>query len=181
MKRYLLGKLVMMWLLTLLSPRHAHAQAQPTAKGPGAYLTVGVGGSIFQADYGQFHLAGPTIWVDANVHRMVGIEAEARFLRYHQQNNVSQDTYLVGPRISFKPSHIVPYVKLPVGLGHMNFPYDYATGNYFVLAPGGGVEYWLGDGVRLRLIDAEYQIWPQFSFGTLRPYGATVGISFRVF
>lgn len=157
------------------------AQALPAGKGPGPYTAVGVMGSIYKTDYGQQTLVGPAVFVDANIHRLVGIEAEARWLRYNGKVGVTQDTYMVGPRYSFKPVGWVPYVKMPVGVAHMRFPYGYATGNYFVMAPGGGVDYWLkGDTIRVRVVDFEYQIWPQFSFGTLKPYGVSAGISFRV-
>jgi hypothetical protein len=172
-------------LLVLLSlaagARESRAQAKPAGVGPGGYIAVGVGGSAFQADYGKNYLYGPTVWVDIQPHRVWGIEAEARFLRYHQQQNVRQDTYLIGPKVAFRPIGWVPYVKMPVGLGKMTFPYNYANGSYFVMAPGAGVEYMLGDKVRIRLLDVEYQVWPQFTFGTLKPYGATAGISFKVF
>lgn len=160
--------------------RRATSQALPTATGPGAYVAVGVGGSLYQADYGRNALGGGVVWVDANLPRAYGLEAEARFLRYHQQKEVYEDTFLIGPRYSFKPSHWVPYVKVPVGLGHIRFPYNYGKGSYFVLAPGGGLDYWIGDKVRVRVVDVEYQLWPQFSFGTLHPYGVSAGISFRV-
>lgn len=168
-------------LLSWQSSRRLFAQALPTATGPGAYVAVGVGGALYRADYGKNDLGGAVVWVDASLPRKIGLEAEGRFLRYHQQTQVYQDTYLIGPRYAFRPSHLVPYVKMPVGLGHMRFPYNYGTGNYFVLAPGGGVDYWLGDRVRIRAVDVEYQFWPQFTFGTLHPYGVSAGVAFRIF
>ncbi len=164
-----------------LATGSACAQALPTATGPGPYIAVGVTGSIFNTDYGKTNIAGPTIFVDANIRRRWGLEGEARFLRYHQTTGIQQDEYLIGPRYAFKDSHLVPYVKFPVGLTKMQFPYGYGTGHYFVMAPGGGFDYWLNDRVRLRLVDFEYQLWPQFTFGTLHPYGASAGVSFRVF
>ena len=182
MKRIAFIKLLLMGLLFFSGIHHLQAQAAPTATGPNPYVAVGVGGSIFQSDYGQLHLIGPTVWVDANIHRYVGLEAEGRLLNYNTRNDLKQSTYLIGPRLSYKRGHLAPYVKMPVGIGLMKFPYNYATGKYFVMAPGAGLDYWMKDGaVRIRLIDAEYQVWPQFSFGVNKPYGATVGISFRVF
>jgi hypothetical protein len=35
--------------------------------------------------------------------------------------------------------------------------------------------------VRLRLIDGEYQYWPQFTFGPLSSYGISAGLRIRVF
>ena len=176
-------KQIVLTLALLVWPcgaKPSQGQALPTAKGPGGYVAVGVGGSLYQADYGNNDLAGGVIWIDASLPRAIGLEAEARFLRYHQQKQVYQDTYLIGPRYAFKPSHWVPYVKAPVGLGHIRLAYNYAYGDFFVVAPGGGLDYWIGDKVRVRVVDVEYQFWPQFSFGPLHPYGATAGISFRI-
>lgn len=176
MRRYLFV------LLLLCVPARAWCQAtQAAGVGPGLYTTVGIQGSFFKGDYGQVNLYGPTIVVDAHIHRYVGLEAEARFLRWGGKQGVQQNTYLVGPRVSLRPVGWVPYVKLPVGLGTMRFPYGYGNGNYFVMAPGVGVEKWIAnDKVRLRVVDVEYQVWPQFTFGTLKPYGVSTGISFRV-
>lgn len=169
-------------LLLLVLPACAWSQAtQAAGVGPGLYTTVGIEGSFFKGDYGQVNLYGPAIVVDAHIHRYVGLEAEARFLRWGGKQGVQQNTYLAGPRVSLRPVGWVPYVKMPVGLGTMRFPYGYGNGNYFVLAPGAGVEKWIAnDNVRLRVIDLEYQVWPQFTFGTLKPYGISTGISFRV-
>jgi hypothetical protein len=74
----------------------------------------------------------------------------------------------------------VPYVKLLVGGGRLVFPYGFGPGNYFVVAPGSGVDLRLGQRVRLRLIDFEYQVWPGFTYGSLHPYGVSVGISYQI-
>jgi hypothetical protein len=173
------------FLPLLLAVTHsAAAQALPAGIGPGSYTTVGVAGSFFKSDYGQTNLYGLNVFVDANITRRVGIEAEARFLRHpgNDPQSVSMNTYMVGPRISLKPRGWVPYVKMPIGVAHMTFPYGYATGSYLALAPGAGLELWLpGNRVHIRLVDAEYQIWPQFTYGKLNPYGVSAGISIRVF
>jgi hypothetical protein len=168
-------------IIGLLGVLGADAQAKPAGVGPGLYTTVGIAGSAFQTDYGKTIMYAPTIYVDAHIHRYFGIEAEARFLRYGGKNGVQMDEYMVGPRYVFKPEGWVPYVKMPVGLAKMKFPYGLATGNYFVMAPGAGLEKWIAnDNIHIRLIDVEYQLWPQFTYGTLHPYGVSAGISFRV-
>ena len=49
------------------------------------------------------------------------------------------------------------------------------------VAPGGGLDYWMkNDRVSVRVVDFEYQIWPQFTFGTLHPYGVSAGISLHI-
>ncbi len=176
----MIKRLTLLFFVIIAMGRATFGQALPTATGPGPYTSVGVTGSFYNSDYGKTTLVGPTVFVDAHITRRWGLEAEARFLRYRQQAGLKQDEYLVGPRYAIRYSHWVPYVKMPVGLAKMTFPYNYAVGHYFVLAPGGGFDYWLNDKVRLRVVDVEYQLWPQFTFGTLHPYGASAGVSFRV-
>jgi hypothetical protein len=101
-------------------------------------------------------------------------------LRYHQQADTHESTYLIGPRISFGKHRLNPYAKLLMGLGRFNFPYDYGYESYFVVAPGAGVDLRLNQRVRLRLADFEYQEWPQFTFGPIQPYGISAGISISV-
>ena len=51
-----------------------------------------------------------------------------------------------------------------------------------MIAPGAGID-WRVHRSRfsLRLIDVEYQIWPNFvPYGEIHPYGASAGISFQV-
>jgi len=161
----------------------AAAQEIPTEVRPGAFIAAGATFSDYQIDYGQNKLSGPSVFVDVHLTTHYGVEGEARWLVLNQAQNVHATTWLVGPRATFDPSvlhGVTPYVKLLVGDAHFNFPYNYATGEYFVLAPGAGVDLPIGHRLTIRLIDVEYQSWPQFTFGGLHPYGASIGLSYRI-
>jgi hypothetical protein len=166
-------------LLALLPKHAASAQALPTASGPGAAVVVGGTFSDFQADYGARTITGASVYADANLTWRFGIEGEARRMAYPDFGQ-RQSTILGGPRWSFRRSGFVPYVKLLAGGGRFDFPYGYGTGDYFVVAPGAGVDLRLSQRLRLRLVDFEYQAWPGFTFGSIHPYGVSVGISYQI-
>jgi hypothetical protein len=168
------------FLLTLFAGLPgAFGQALPAATAPGAYVSVGGTYSIFQSAYGQHVLGGAGLYVDINRWRQVGIEGEARWLRQNKLADTTETTYLIGPRVEIRRRRFSPYIKTLVGLGYFNYPYDYAKGKYFVIAPGAGVDYNLSYNLKIRLIDFEYQEWPQFTFGNINPYGISVGLSYH--
>jgi hypothetical protein len=182
MKRVSLSPLGLVAILALLpwaGPRMS-AQARPTASGPGSYVSVGGEGTLFQADYGKRYLGGIAAYADVHPHWRYGGEVEARFLRFNTDESVTETTYLAGAHINVLPGRLRPYGKFLIGVGKINFPFNYATGSYLVYAPGGGVDYVLNERWTVRFVDAEYQIWPQFSFGALHPYGVSAGIAFRL-
>lgn len=164
----------------LALPRPAAAQANESANAGHAFLSVGGGGSGFYIQYGERKNLGLTAWVDADTIRHLGVEGEARWLEYHQTANVHVETYLIGGRYHFDVGRMQPYVKALVGDGHFNFPYNYAYGNYLVIAPGGGVDYRLSRRWSARA-DFEYQYWPQFTYGAMSSVGGTVGLRCRIF
>ncbi len=159
----------------------ARAQDIPTAVGPGSYVAIGGELSAFQADYGQRLIYGGALFAEINPTWRYGFEAEARYLRFNTFESVTETDYLVGPRVMLRPGPIRPYVKFLVGAGKITLPVGYAQGTFLAYAPGGGVDYIANDRVTLRVIDFEYQLWPQFSsYGSLHPYGISMGISFRL-
>ena len=173
--------IVLVSFACLVGRRQVSAQALPTATAPGAYISVGTTYSFFESGYGQQKVQGGGIYVDINPLRAAGLEAEGRWLKQGESPNVEESTYLIGPRVQFRRGPYSPYVKTLVGLSHFEFPYDMARGRYFVIAPGAGVDLMLGNDLKIRLIDVEYQQWPQFTFGTINPYGLSFGVSYRVF
>jgi hypothetical protein len=168
-----------MLAVSLMYGRGAGAQAMPTATGPGAYVIAGATYSGFESDYGVQKISGASVYVDANFIWRYGLEVEARRMDYPHFGE-RQSTLLAGPRWSFRATGLVPYVKVLAGGGRFDFPYGFGYGNYFVVAPGAGVDLRVGRKLRLRLVDFEYQEWPGFTFGSLHPYGVSAGISYEV-
>jgi hypothetical protein len=173
--------ITVVFFVCLFSYRRIAAQALPTATAPGAYISVGTIYSFFESGYGQQKVQGSGVYVDINPIRAAGIEAEGRWLRQSRSPSMSESTYLLGPRVQFRRGPYTPYVKTLVGLNYFGFPYDSAAGRYFVIAPGAGVDLMLGNDIKIRLIDVEYQQLPQFTYGTISPYGISFGISYRIF
>jgi hypothetical protein len=162
--------------------RRLRAQAEPAGLGPGTYLNLGITPSLYQAQYGHQQLAGGSIYLDANPYRRLGGEVEYRTLRYHASEGIRQSTLLAGPRLSVKLHRFRPYAKLLVGRGDFRFPFDYARGSYFALAPGAGLDWTPRKGrFTVRVVDVEYQYWPGFSFGPITPYGYSSGLALRLF
>ena len=158
----------------------ALGQAAESANAGQGMLYAGAAASGFTLQYGDRKMLGYAVWVDADTIRRFGIEGEMRRLEYHQTANVHAETYLAGLRYHFNYGRTQPYIKALAGYGHFNFPYDFATGNYFVIAGGGGLDYRLGNRWSARA-DFEYQEWPQFTFGAMNSLGGTVGIRYRIF
>ncbi len=165
----------------LIAAIPARAQAMPAADGPGSYIQVGGSASLYQIDYGQRNLGGGAVFIDANLYRRIGIEAEGRTLRINQDSGAHETTYLVGPRFSLMQSRFRSYAKFLFGRGEFYYPFHYAQGSYFVVAPGVGVDWQMAKRLTVRLIDIEFQRWPSFTFGPLQPYGISSGIAVRLF
>ena len=165
----------------LVGAKASLAQVVASAVGPGAYVAVGTGVSGFQAVYGQRYLGGGLIYADVHPQWRVGFEGEARFLRFHTSEHVTETNYIGGPRVLVLRSHDVElYAKFLIGMGRITLPFDQAHGSFLDYVPGGGVDIALNHYVTLRAIDFEYQHWPQFPFGSFSPYGISSGIRVRV-
>jgi hypothetical protein len=168
-------------LLLAATSGFARAQAEATAIGTGSRWLVGGTYSYFQADYGKRYLGGVSGFVDYARSPRISYEAEVRFLTMNEEFGTHQSTYLIGAKVPYYTRWATPYAKILVGEGRFHFPYGYADGSFFVLAPGAGVDLPIGRSrISMRLIDVEYQSWVNFPYGTLNPYGITTGIAFRI-
>lgn len=175
-----------------------HAQVAPSAFRGQLSLTAGGMGSVFQPDYAGGHdstglpvtgaspqrLFGFGAYADLKFTRWIQIEGEARWLRQNTFVDINEDNYLIGPRVpihEFKRLGFTPYGKALVGLGRMNFEYNQAYGRFTDVALGGGVDLKLSRHFVVRPFDFEYQFWPNWVNGTLKPYGASAGIAYKIF
>ena len=185
-------------LLCLASARSMFGQAAPAQVGGREMVTLGSTFSSYRVNYGDRLILGAGLYVDIDYDQHHGIEGEGRWLWLRQRDGVHDSTYLIGPRYSFngfvkragsgpdegvgrEKTRFRPYAKMLVGVGQFHYPYGYATGSYFVLAPGGGVDYRVSRRIRVRLVDLEYQVWPQFTYGRLTSLGVSSGLRFRIF
>lgn len=175
------------WLVLVLllaafgSARLARAQSDESANAGRAFVWAGGGVSGYNLQYGDHNNLGISGFVESDTIRRFGLEAEGRWLEYHQSANIHAETYLGGVRYHFNVDRYQPYVKGLAGLGKFNFSYNYAHGSYFVAAPGAGVDYRLRPRINIRIVDFEYQYWPQFTYGAMTSVGITTGVRFRVF
>jgi len=160
------------------------ARAQVTAAGDKGGLAISVGalGSGEYLQYGGRKMIGLTAFVDADTRRRIGVEAEARWLEWHQSADVHAETYSIGPRYHFDfKTRFQPYVKGLIGEGNFTFPYNLASGHYLVLTAGGGLDYQLNRRIHIRAADFEYQDWPQFTYGNMTAASVSAGLRVRVF
>jgi hypothetical protein len=185
-------------ILLVAGALSAHAQVVPAATGRALSITAGGLASAFQPDYAGGGIAstssnrlyGVGAYVDVKFTRWFQVEAEGRWLRYNQLYNIYQDNYLIGPRLPIPHLHIwraTPYAKVLVGFGNMNFEFNEAHGRYTDIAYGGGVDIRVTRRISVRAIDFEYQQWPKWpdlpgvASTPLYPYGASVGVGYKVF
>jgi hypothetical protein len=176
----------------------ARAQAVPSAYAQRFTVNVGVLGSAFQPDNAGAAVAqtspnrlyGPGAYADLKLNRYLQLEAEARWLRFNSYLDIREDNYLVGPRLpidKLRYKRATPYAKALIGYGRMNFYLDTADGRFAEIAYGGGVDVKLSKKITFRAIDFEYQKWlgwpnyPGIANSPFSPYGASVGISYKVF
>lgn len=176
-------------LLLLAASLPAHGQVVASATGRQFSVTAGAFGSAFQPDYwgglvastSPNRLYGYGTYVDVRLRRWVQIEAEGRWLRLNELNDIGESNYLIGPRVPIcRYKRLTPYAKALIGYGTMTFEGNEATGRFTDIAYGGGVDYRLIKRFSARA-DFEYQQWPKWVDSSLYPYGVSVGIGYKIF
>jgi hypothetical protein len=192
MKRF---SLLLSSILLFAGAVTAGAQVVPSATGRQVSITAGGMASIFQSDFiGGFDnngfiaqtsnqpLYGVGAYVDVRLRRWVQFEAEGRWSRFNAFEGITQDNYLIGPRLPvYHFWKATVYGKALGGFSKMNYGPGIGIGQYTDFAFGGGVDVKLTRRISLRAVDVEYQYWPTWNNSTLSPYGASVGMSYKVF
>ena len=127
------------------------------------------------------YLIGVGTYADLHFSHWVQLEGEARWLRLNEKNDEFEDHYLIGPKVPLlRLGRAQIYGKGMIGLGRLHFSggHAYCT----AIALGGGVDYRVSRKLTFRPVDFEFQDWPKFlDKASSRPYGVSVGVSYRVF
>ncbi|MGA2808817.1 MAG: outer membrane beta-barrel protein [Terracidiphilus sp.] len=180
----------------LLAAGAVSAQVTPSATARQLSVTAGGMVSIFQPDFeGDWDAAGQPIaeassnalfgaggYVDLRLSRWVQLEAEGRWLRFNQYSNIHEDNYLAGPRLPvYRFRKATVYGKVLGGFSKMTFDSYGDHGRFTALAFGGGMDVKVTRRLSIRALDVEYQYWPEWGNSTLSPYGASVGVGYRIF
>jgi hypothetical protein len=157
-----------------------HAQAVPTASRVGS-ISAGVGGTLIGPDFGQTKIGAITFWGDINLPFSLGVEGVIHY-SVHTPSDVSENSYLIGPRYIIRHKRLEGYGKVLLGVGHFGLqvgsnPYP-GTSTYFEYAAGVGLDVHATNHINIRAIDFEAQKWPGFEANGLSPYALTFGASY---
>ena len=119
MKRTPLASTVVLFaILFALGAACARAQVVPSATRGHLSLTAGALASVFQPDYACCAVAatspnrlyGVGAFVDVKFNRWVQVEGEGRWQRFNEFEGISEDNYLIGPRL---PIHHFKLLRAP--------------------------------------------------------------------
>jgi opacity protein-like surface antigen len=159
----------------------SHAQAIPTASRIGGSIQVGVGGFLANPDFGQTNIKGLTFYADFDLGQHLGVEGVIHY-SVLTPSDVSENSYLAGPRYIVRHKKFEGYAKALFGAGHFGLQEgSFAnpnTSTYFEYALGGGLEYRATHHINVRVIDFEAQKWPDFATHGLSPYVGTIGVAY---
>jgi hypothetical protein len=158
----------------------SHGQAVPTASRIGS-IQVGVAGTIVSPDFGQKNIEQITFYGDFDLPHNLGAEGVIHY-SVNTPTDVSENSYLLGPRYIFRHKRFELYGKALLGVGHFGLQSgsfaDPNTATYFAYALGGGLDIHVKRHINVRAFDFEAQKWPGFASHGLSPLAYTFGVAY---
>lgn len=156
-----------------------HAQAVYTAQRT-TRIQAGFGFLSLNPDYRPGTIIGVSVWGDYDFSKYVGAEISTHFGEFITPDDISENSYMIGPRFIYRHRALTGYGKALVGRATIsNLRYNLSS-SYNLYALGGGLEYRLARRFNVRLIDFEQQEWPSFQPHTLAPTVVTFGVSYSI-
>ena len=157
----------------------ARAQAVYTATG-NTRIQAGGGYLYLRTDYADRPTGGLTLWGDYDFNRLIGAEAEAHFGGIVSPEDIGENSYLVGPRFSYRRHKLTIYGKVMVGQGSISNQNLHSSSSYKMYAFGGGLEYKVTRKINIRAIDIEEQKWVHFQPNVLSPVAISIGAMYVI-
>ena len=180
-KRYWLASFLSL-LLSLWSSSSLLAQVVAPGRG-GAHVVAGGFFSDFSPDYGSNRLYGIGGFLDLNLRNHIGVEGEIHY-SVLTPTDLSENTYLIGPRYTVRRKRFSGYAKALFGMGRFGTQGGSfgttATSAYTAYAFGGGVEYMATRNINVRVFDVELQKWPSFPPNGLSPISYSIGVAYVI-
>jgi hypothetical protein len=193
------------WVILSIFPLFATAQSHESADAPRGSVDLGAEFSAYNPDFycanswpfscggGEPLIKGAGVFADYHLVGRLGVEGEARWLRWDNLAGHVEDTYLVGPQVRvWGNRRFTFWGKFLVGVGSIttaNYPGPSTLkGTLFAYAPGASAGFKVTRRISLRL-DYEVQRWPGFAIMTsdgvlhnhgIAPTGLSYGVSYRL-
>jgi len=150
-----------------------------------ASLQAGAGFLYLHNDYFQHNTAadqGMSVWVDGNLTPLLGLEAVGHFGVLISPSDYGENSFFVGPRIGIRRGRVQPYAKAMIGRGFFvhDQPNHTSTTSYLAYAFGAGVDYRISPSFNFRVVDADFQTWPNFKPNGLTPYTISTGLMYII-
>ena len=164
--------------LIVLSPS-LHAQAIYTAN-QNNRIQVGVGAVVINPDYTEGNVLGFSGWADYDFSKYVGVEFSTHLGEFITPGDITEDSYMLGPRLTYRRQKLTVYGKALVGRATITNQNFNLSSSYNMFAFGGGVEYRVLHKINVRVVDFEQQQWPDFMPHALSPTAITIGVSYII-
>jgi hypothetical protein len=178
MKNKLSGALFGVLSLLVLAPP-SHAQADYTAI-KNSRIEVGAGYMFLKPDYVETNIQGVAIWGDYDFFKFVGVEASVDLGTIITPSDINETSYQVGPRFLYHHRKFTGYGKILFGRATITNTENNLSSSYNMYSFGGGLEYKLRRRINIRVVDFDYQQWPNFEPHTLSPVAITFGASYII-
>jgi hypothetical protein len=156
-----------------------HAQAVYTAEQK-TRIQVGGGMLALNPDYTTGYVIGFSAWGDYDFSKWVGVEVSSHFSEFITPGDTTENSVLVGPRVTYRRQKLTAYGKALVGRATITNQDNGNSSTYNIIAYGGGVEYRLFRKINIRAIDVELQNWPDFLPHSLSPMAISIGASYII-
>jgi hypothetical protein len=177
MKRW--SSLVFGFASLLILVPSLHSQAVYTADSR-TRIQAGIGVLALNPDYTDAKVVGLSAWGDYDFSRYVGAEISAHFENIITSTDIAEDSYMIGPRFTYRRRRMTVYAKAMVGRGTITNQLYNLSSSYNLYAFGGGLEYKLGRRWNVRVLDFEQEEWINFQPHTLGPTAVTIGLSYII-
>ena len=126
------------------------------------------------------NIIGFSIWGDYDFSKWVGVEISTHLGEFITPGDITENSYLVGPRVIYRRHKLTAYGKVLVGRATITNQNFNLSSSYNVLAYGGGIEYKIMRKINIRAIDFELQNWPDFQPNSLSPMAISIGASYII-
>lgn len=143
-------------------------------------IQAGAGVAVLNPDYTKGNVIGFSGWGDYDFSKWVGLEFSAHLGEFITPGDITENSYMLGPRLTYRRHKFTVYGKAMVGRSTITNQNYNLSSSYNMFAFGGGLEYRLLRKINIRVIDFEQQQWPDFRPDALTPTVATIGASYII-